>query len=96
MSLHGLGGDLDRDVAPGLGQYRFRPRLAVAAVAVRGDLRRMSITAGRATVTAIVSPLWVRFKLDLALLVASGVLFWLTSATATNSYSHQRARPPFR
>ncbi|ORC22387.1 FtsX-like permease family protein [Rhodococcus qingshengii] len=57
--------------------------LAVAASAVLApawrDLRRMNVTAGRATVTAIGPPLWVRFKVDIALLVASGVLFWLTS-----------------
>ncbi|NRI69153.1 FtsX-like permease family protein [Rhodococcus sp. MS16] len=57
--------------------------MAVAAAAVLAptwrDLRRMSVTAGRATVTTMGSPLWVRFKVDIALLVASGVLFWLTS-----------------
>ncbi len=57
--------------------------MAVAAAAVLApvwrDLRRMSVTAGRATVTSPTSPAWARFKVDIVLLAASGVLFWLTS-----------------
>ena len=57
--------------------------LAVAAASVLApawlDLRRMSVAAGRAAVTATATPRWARFGLDIALLVASGVLFWLTS-----------------
>lgn len=57
--------------------------MAVAAAAVLApvwwDLRRMSVTAGRATVIAPTSPPWARFKVDIVLLAASGVLFWLTS-----------------
>lgn len=57
--------------------------LAVAAAAIlmpaRRDLRALTVTAGRATLTAGRSPRWARAGLDIGLLAAAGVLFWSTS-----------------
>ena len=62
----------------------------VAATAVLGpayrDLRGATVAAGRSTLPPTRAPWWVRSGVDLALLAAGGLVFWLSGA-GSSSYS---------
>jgi putative ABC transport system permease protein len=61
--------------------------LAIAVIAIllpaRRELRRETVTSGRAPIAPVRSPAWARYGLDLVLLIIAGLIF---AATSGNGY----------
>ncbi|WP_206425944.1 ABC transporter permease [Nakamurella antarctica] len=74
--------------------------MAIAAATIlvpaRRDLRRATVSSGRATIAAQVYPTWARYGLDAILLIMAGLVFTATSGTNYQLVLAPKASPPLR